>query len=223
MSILEDLNIMFSIMCISAEVSISGFIICSVTCIYLYKRNKINDRWVAILFGYFGIMQFLEYLMWIDQKCSGLNQMATDMGFLHNIMQPIISILVAYLMIKNVPKWIYIPLLLYLVYSLPKIWMMKDKNQCSKPCSKKNIGLSWNYTNTDNPRIVWLIFALALAIPFLAMEKNGLLYFSLMMAIYIISYFIAQNRCKGSVNPSQGSWWCLMAVLFPLSAIFINK
>ena len=68
-------------MCINAEVSISGFIVCSVTCLYLYKRNKLNDRWIAITFGYIGIIQLLEYLMWIDQECSGLNQIATDLSF----------------------------------------------------------------------------------------------------------------------------------------------
>ena len=83
-------------MCISGEVSISAFVFCSITCVYLYKRNRPNDRWIAIVFGYLGIMQLLEYFMWIDQECSGLNQIATDLGFIHNILQPVISLSVAY-------------------------------------------------------------------------------------------------------------------------------
>ena len=209
-------------MCISAELSISAFVFCSVTCIYLYKRNNINDRWIAIMFGYLGCMQLLEYLMWLDQECSGLNQIATDLGFMHNILQPIISLLIAYIMINKIPKWSYLILILYLVYSLPKIWVSKDKNQCSKPCSKDKIGLAWEYTNTDNPRMVWMIFALALSSPFLLMKKNGYIYFLLTMVTYFASYFIAENRCIGSVISPTGSWWCLMATSIPLSAVFIN-
>jgi hypothetical protein len=209
-------------MCISAEVSISAFIFCSITCIYLYRRNKPNDRWIAIAFGYLGCMQLLEYLMWIDQECSGLNQIATDLGFIHNILQPLVSLLVAYLMIKKLPKWIYIPFLIYIIYSLPKIWISKKKNQCSKPCSEEKIGLSWEYTNTEHLTIVWLIFTIALCIPFLTMKKNGYIYFILIMGTYIASHFIAENRCQGAIIPSNGSWWCLMATLIPFSAIFIN-
>jgi len=209
-------------MCISAEISITAFVLCSLTCIYLYRRNRINDRWIAIAFLYLGSMQLLEYLMWIDQECSGLNQIATDLGFIHNILQPILSFSLAYLMINKIPKWSYIPLILYIIYSLPKIWAAKEKNQCSKPCSEDNIGLSWKYTNTDDSRIVWLLFAIALSVPFFLMKNKGHIYFLLIMIIYFISHFIAKNRCSGSIIPSNGSWWCLMAVFIPLSAIFIN-
>ena len=65
-------------MCVSKEVSLGAFIICTLTCFYLYKRNRVNDRWIAVMFGYFGTMQFLEYLMWKDQECTGLNQIATE-------------------------------------------------------------------------------------------------------------------------------------------------
>ena len=210
-------------MCISAEVSISVFILCSVTCIYLYKRNKQNDRWIAIVYGYLGSMQLLEYLMWIDQECSGLNQIATDLGFIHNILQPFVSLLVAYFMINKLPKWVYVPLLIYIIYSLPKIYKSKTNNQCSKPCSDEKIGLSWQYTNTKNSTIVWMIFTIALCVPFLTMKKNGYIYFLLLVGAYIVSHFIAKNRCQGAIIPSNGSWWCIMATLIPLIAIFINK
>ena len=83
-------------MCITKEVSISTFLICTISCIYLYQRNNTNDRWVALLFGYIGIMQFLEYLMWCDQECKGLNQKTTIVAFYFVLFQPIVSLLVAY-------------------------------------------------------------------------------------------------------------------------------
>jgi hypothetical protein len=212
-------------MCINKEVSISAFIVCSVTCIYLYKRNLQNDRWIAIIFGYFGTMQLLEYLMWIDQECSGLNQIATDLAFIHNILQPMVSLLVAYIMIRKIPKFAYIVLGIYILVSFPRIWEAKKENQCSKPCSEENIGLSWEYTLIkDNPYMIWFIFAIALATPFLLMKKNGHIYASIIMGTFISSHFIARHRCPNVIVSSPtGSWWCLMASLVPLSAVYINK
>jgi len=209
-------------MCISSEVSMIAFLYCSVTSIFLYQRNRPNDRWIAFLAGYLGTMQLLEYLMWSDQECSGLNQISTDLGFIHNILQPIVSLLVAYLIIGKIPLWSYIPLIAYLIYSLPKIVSEKKQGQCSKPCSSEKIGLSWAYTKTKESMLVWLIFTIALCSPLLLMKKNGLIYFSFLMGTYILSHFIAQERCMGSAIPSNGSWWCLMATMMPTIAYFIN-
>ena len=221
-------------MCISAEVSMIAFLTCSITCIYLYKRNRTNDRWISLIFGYFGIMQLLEYLMWIDQECSGLNQIATDYSLIHVVLQPVLSLFVAYLLVKNVPNWSYLLLLLYLVISLPKILSAKEENQCSKPCNGSDIGLTWDYTVVDYSYLVWILFAIALAAPFLLMKKNGYIYASLLIIAFVLSHFIALHRCRdpaptnswwkrrGYSSPT-GSWWCLTAVLGPLCAIFINQ
>lgn len=221
-------------MCISAEVSMIAFLTCSITCIYLYKRNRTNDRWISLIFGYFGIMQLLEYLMWIDQECSGLNQIATDYSLIHVVLQPVLSLFVAYLLVKKVPNWSYLLLLLYLVISLPKILSAKEENQCSKPCNGSDIGLTWDYTVVDYSYLVWILFAIALAAPFLLMKKNGYIYASLLIIAFVLSHFIALHRCRdpaptnswwkrrGYSSPT-GSWWCLTAVLGPLCAIFINQ
>ena len=211
-------------MCISAEVSMIAFLTCSITCIYLYKRNRTNDRWISLIFGYFGIMQLLEYLMWIDQECSGLNQIATDYSLIHVVLQPVISLLVAYLMIKKVPNWSYLLLLLYLVISLPKILAAKEENQCSKPCHGSDIGLTWDYTIVDHSYLVWILFAIALAAPFLLMKKNGHIYALFLIITFAISHFIAYHRCNKPIliNAPSGSWWCLVSAFGPLCAIFIN-
>jgi len=211
-------------MCISAEVSMIAFLTCSISCIYLYKRNRPNDRWIATVFGYFGIMQLLEYLMWMDQECSGLNQIATDYSLIHVVLQPVISLLVAYLMIKKVPNWSYLLLLLYLVISLPKILAAKEENQCSKPCHGSDIGLTWDYTIVDHSYLVWILFAIALAAPFLLMKKNGYIYAFFLMITFAISHFIAYHRCNKPIliNAPSGSWWCLVSAFGPLCAIFIN-
>ena len=212
-------------MCINDKVSMGAFILIMITCVYLYKRNNTNDRWIAVVFGYIGIMQLLEYMMWIDQECKGLNQIATTIGFFHNIFQPIISIVVAYYYTNGkLPIYMYGIFIIYLTTSLPWIIEMKTNNQCSLPCKGSNIGLSWDYTNTKYQIYVWGIFCLALSIPFLAMKKYGYLYTISIIGTYIIAYFISKNRCLDTtISPPSGSWWCIMAVIPPLAALVIHK
>jgi len=211
-------------MCINDRVSIGAYILCMTTCVYLYKRHNMNDRWIAIMFGYFGSMQLLEYMMWIDQECKGLNQFATTLGFLHNIFQPVMSILVAYYYTNGkLPIYIYGIFIIYLTTSFPWIYKMKKKNQCSLPCKNSNVGLSWDYTNTQYQMYVWGIFCLAISIPFLAMRKKGYIYTSIIIGTYIIAHFISKNRCLDtSSSAPNGSWWCIMASVVPLGAIMIN-
>jgi len=210
-------------MCITKEISLGAFILCSMTCVYLYKRNLPNDKWISIMFGYFGSMQFLEYLMWTDQSCTGLNQLATDIGFWHTILQPMISIVVAYYLTDgNIPVWMYAVLALYLLTSLPLIINSKKTNQCSLPCKPGGNGLSWKYTNTTHSLYVWAIFCISLALPFLQMKHHGHLYAGFIIGTYILSYFLSSKRCPTSLSPSNGSWWCLMAVFIPLIALKLN-
>ena len=85
-------------MCLNSEISLIIFIFNVIICSFLYRRNNVNDRWVACIFGYVGSMQLLEYLMWIDQECSGLNQQATHVGFWLVISQPLVALATAYYM-----------------------------------------------------------------------------------------------------------------------------
>ena len=212
-------------MCISAKVSMGAFILCMACCAYLYKRNNINDRWIAVLFVYFGLMQLLEYMMWLDQDCKGLNQKATDLAFYHNILQPVISILVAYYYTNGkLPIYTYGLFIIYLVTSLPWIVKMKKKNQCSLPCNDSDIGLSWDYTNTQYPTYVWGIFCLAVSVPLLTMKKNGHIYTGIIIGTYILAHFISENRCSNTnVIPPNGSWWCILGSMVPLGALIINS
>ena len=104
-------------MCINEKVSMTAFITCTTASLYLFYRNNKYDRWVAIFFFYIGLMQLLEYFMWIDQECKGLNQISTDIGFWHNIFQPVASFVIAYIFtMGKVSIYIYISFILYLYF-----------------------------------------------------------------------------------------------------------
>lgn len=218
-------------MCISKEVSLVAFFTSLATSVYLFQRNNQNDRWAALTFGYIGFMQILEVMMWIDQKCSGLNQKATSLAFWHNVLQPVVSLGVAYYFTKGkISSYLYLILAAYLLYSLPKIYNAKKENQCSLPCKGSTVGLSWPYTYTDNylsNQIVWIVFAIALASPFLAMKKDKYIYFSLVLITFMMGHFISTKRCPedelNKSNPTSGSWWCLIGAFAPLVSVYINK
>ena len=209
-------------MCLSGELSMTVFVISLVTCIYLWRRNNVHDRWIACVFGYIGSMQFLEYLMWIDQECSGLNQEATHIGFWIVITQPIVSLAIAYYMTSGkIQPWIYAVTLTYLLYSVPAIYKKKEPNQCSKPCPGSDIGLSWLWAPSTT--LVWFIFCGALASPFLSMKRNGLIWFICIYIMFMLAGIIGSHRCNGPVPVPSGSLWCLFAFVGPLAGVFINR
>ena len=209
-------------MCVNEEVSLATFVVCMCTSVYLYKRNRKNDRWISILFGYFGCMQIIEYMMWVDQECTGLNQLATTIGFWHTVLQPIVSLVVAYYFTNGlIPNWMFLLLGLYIVFSLPKIFEKKVEGVCSKPCNGSD-GLAWEYTNTDSPIFVWGLFCLALAAPLLTMKGNGRLFAGIIVGTYIASHFISIHRCPNASTAPNGSWWCLLSVIGSLTGVVVN-
>ena len=212
-------------MCVNEYVSMAVFIICTALCIYLYKRNNVNDRWIASLFLFVGTMQLLEFVMWMDQECNGANQLATDIAFWQNILQPIVAIIAAYVFTKGqIPIYIYIPTIVYLFFSIPIIMNTKQPDKCTKTCEGSNVGLAWEYTNTKHLNLVWLIFLIALVTPFFTMPENAIVYTAILIITYIISLFISKFRCANTnVVPTSGSWWCLLAFTTPLAAVFVNK
>jgi len=209
-------------MCITEEVSIAAFLICTISCIYLYQRNHLNDRWIAVLFGYIGVIQLLEYFMWRDQECKGLNQKVTRIAFYFILFQPIVSLLVAYIMTNGkIPVWLYMINIIYVIYSIPILYSKLEDNQCTKPCDGSDYGLNWPWVESNT--LLWIIFFLGLTSPFLLMKKVGNIFFVINLIIWLLSGIIGSYRCQGWVNIPSGSLWCLMGFLGPLFGIFINK
>jgi hypothetical protein len=216
-------------MCLSEGVSLFVFILCSLTCVYLYQRNRVNDRWIAILFGYIGTIQLLEYFMWKDQECSGLNQQSSRIAFYIVMLQPIVSLLVAYHFTKGkIPIWLYMINIIYvifIIYVIPISYSKLEDYPCTKPCDGSQIGLNWApvVSAVPAPTLLWIIFFIALISPLLLMKKNGRLFFIINLIIWLLSGIIGSYRCQGIVNIPSGSLWCMMAFMGPFIAVFINK
>lgn len=173
-------------------------------------------------------MQLLEYFMWIDQNCNLINKISTKIGFYQNLLQPIVSIIVAiYYTKKNLKKFhlFYITSIIYIFFVIPNLFIngYKMSNSCTKPCNNNRYGLSYKYIYLKFKNITWLLFLLALATPFSLMKKNGYKYIFLASLTYVIALFIDMFRKCNTGIPSAGSWWCLLGTTISLFAIFINK
>ena len=82
--------ILYCIMCYSASASLGSFLISLVGFLYLYYRNKRNDRMLGFLVLGISIMQIGELLIHLDIDCkTGLNKIGSILGmFSHSIIQP---------------------------------------------------------------------------------------------------------------------------------------
>ena len=110
--------------------------------------------------------------MWLDQKCGDLNLCVTQIARLQNALQPLVSLLMAFMFARDEAASAILPLLLifalYAYASLPSI--MTAPIGCSQPCEGSKQGLSWTYT-TGRP-LPWWIFTLALVAPLYTLPQN---------------------------------------------------
>ena len=211
-------------MCITKEVSLSVFIICSLSCIYLYQRNLPNDRWVAILYGYIGIIQLLEYFMWKDQNCGLMNDLASRS--VHSILTlQTLSIFVgAYIfntttLRKDILIYLICSISIYLVHVSCISYFNNKLKWCTKPnndnslqwANHKELFLQQNYTT-------YLYMLTFISIPLFLNEKwKGMF----ILTIGIISYYITKRKYNnsGTIN----SRWCYYSALIPPLFIIFDK
>ena len=76
-------------MCFNKQISLITFAVLICSSIFIIWRNYKNDRWFSIIFISAGIMQLLEYFMWVDQKCGMINHWATVFAYITLLLQPL--------------------------------------------------------------------------------------------------------------------------------------
>ena len=204
-------------MCYSAESSIISFSIGSLSCSYLLKSKNNTNKHIGLFLLSVVSMQFLEFLMWIDQKCGFLNSFASRTTRLVLILQIYTIFLGGYLyntliIPKDILKLILIPLSIYTIIGGFSPYFDKRK-WCSKP--NKDKSLQWPYQNEIPNIITVLYFTIFTISPFLLKELwKGVLVFSL----GCLSFYM--NQYKN--NATRNSRWCYYSALVPLVFIIID-
>ena len=81
-------------------------------CTYLFVRGRPGDKQLSLTFGFIGLMQLLEAMMWLDKNCGDLNLCATHIARLQNALQPLVSLLMAFMFARGNTASALFPLLL---------------------------------------------------------------------------------------------------------------
>lgn len=207
-------------MCWNKEVSITTFILAIIGSVYLYQRNKPNDRWVAVFAATIAFIQLAEFLMWSDLECGTINRYASMLALLVLAMEPFMN-MVGGIYFSNTPhkpflKYLLLSYLVFLIfyfftqiYQEPTIWCG------TSACLTDSIGgfitgnkcnLEWYFLQNKDSKlgVIWILF---LMIPFLTMTPHcqGIALFALGFATFFLAKMVN--------NAALGSLWCWLAVL----------
>ncbi|BCS82892.1 hypothetical protein QLL95_gp1231 [Cotonvirus japonicus] len=206
-------------MCWSQEVSLITFVIIIGGCIYLYKRNRPNDRWIAIFAGIVAMIQLAEFFMWSDLNCGRINRYASIFALFILVLEPLTNIISGLLFSDNSNK-ILLKLLLVTYIFFVVVIFFKQQNQSimwcgTSPCGshsaidgffiKKSCNLKWIFMDSFGicTSIIWVLFLL---VPFLAMKPKSQGIFFVIVGILTLIMAMSAN------NAARGSLWCWLAI-----------
>ncbi|ANB50378.1 hypothetical protein [Powai lake megavirus] len=216
-------------MCWSKEISLTTFIVAMIGVIYLYQRNKPNDRWIALFAGTIAMIQLAEYFMWSDPLCGKINRYASMFALFVLVMEPFMNMIGGIYLsdtpYKNILKCM---LLLYIIFIGCAIYsnVNNNINWCgTSTCENagtnnngfivsKSCNLQWFFMESFDAKtaIIWTIFLL---IPLLTITPTyqAIIFLILGIGTYYMATF--------ANNAAQGSLWCWLAIIFIFSKIFM--
>lgn len=209
-------------MCWSSNASIISFVIAVIGIIYLYKRNKPNDRWIALFGGVVALIQLAEYFMWNDPNCGWINNLASMFALLVVASEPFMN-MIGGIYFSNSPnkKILRCMLLAYIIFIVyifftsyhGKKIMWCGVNNCSAISQENpdegtdelnNCNLRWMFLQpTGRIGILWVLF---LMLPFLTMTPRiqGYILFGIAIFSYVLSKLFSS-----AVTASIWCWYAL--------------
>ncbi len=217
-------------MCWSKRVSMITFIVAILGSIYLYKRNRPNDRWVAVFAATIGMIQLAEFFMWSDLGCGSVNKYASMFALFILALEPLMSMIgglyfsdTSRKAILRIMLFIYVLFIVYVffayVYRKQITWCGTNtcgdiSNEITGFFNPKACNLRWffmdNFINIIG--IIWTVFLL---IPFLAMTPT--IQGAILMSIGLITFVIAAY----ANTAAQGSLWCWFAIIIIFYKILV--
>lgn len=213
-------------MCYSLEASIITYLVTLPIFIFFILSKNLDYKIVGIIFTYIIQMQLLEGLMWADQSCTGLNQIASRLSVYFTLFQPMVVFLAVMYINKQRgqkvnPNLVYamVPYFIFLVYHL--LQKIRPSDLCTTPYKNGDHWLVWKWNRVKYP-IIWLI---SLFIPLFFLYKNKITSVISLAMIYIAVSFVISFLLLPK-NGYLGSIWCFaqgfLAVLL-LAYYFYQK
>lgn len=193
-------------MCFNAEVSLNMYILGTVGYINLYLKGFKAE---AMLYACVIQMQLIEYFLWKSQQNDENNRLMTKLGILINHLEPIIFWLGIKYYGLELPKWLDIMMLSYIIYSIiytKSAWKSLTTTHVSKE-SKPH--LHWKWNEGEGHDLFYAYFLLVLYLLSVYGLKNGSVHGMFVLLSFAISYIIYGNK------HSVGAMWCFIAALGP--------
>jgi hypothetical protein len=215
-------------MCINAKVSIITFLTSLTLCLYLFKRNNVNDRVLAIWIFSFSLMQLIEYFMWNDyDNKNNINNIATKIGLLAILIQPIIlaiGMLIHGDMYHSSNLKIFIKVLILVLiikFVLASKYVYDTRNEDWSSKKGPNCHFIWHFSQ-NSKNMPWYTHVDLLFF-------GPLLFFMLMIKPYptniIYTLFGSSTLLYTYItnNLETGSYWCWIANLMAILVVIFNK
>jgi hypothetical protein len=209
-------------MCWNKEISLATFIIAIIGCVFLYKRNGPNDRWIAIFGATIAMIQLAEFFMWIDPTCGKMNKYASIFALATLIMLPIMG-MIGGIKFSDSSQLLTYALMAYIVFLTFFLINYQNNSFCgSSPCQNNNFcsdkfcNLHWSFTEnvTELTNIIWALF---LMLPFVVMKP-------IHHAVVITSIGIMTLLISIVSNVSAyASPWCWLAIIIIYAKIFMKN
>lgn len=207
-------------MCWNKEVSIGSFIAGIVGCLYLYKRNNPNDRWIALFSSVFILIQLAEFFMWMNQKCDQNNKIISIMMILILAAEPIANILGGLIYgdtdinRKNILKTMLVAYILFIAYIFfTKIYgsnlNLCGINNCSIDATTDKCNLRWMFLDGfgKNAATIWILFLSLPLLLIVPINQAIILFGTGAVTFYASKYF--------NTIASRSLWcWSSISVIF---------
>ena len=216
-------------MCWNKEVSFGSFIIISLVCVMLFKRNLPNDRFLAIFIMGYGSMQLLETIIWIgiEYNKPSINKIGTILASLLLYCHPLIFILglkydKLYKNIQNIQTIGLIIGTLILIVGLVRngmsLFSKTPTYSLTSYVIPKYRHLVWNIPDNYNLIILFMIIVSILFI----FPKNKIFMILLLMYYIVPALYSYFTIPKGLNKNIAGSYWCWIVAFFSFFIYFSN-
>ena len=206
-------------MCWNASISFSSFIAGSLVCLCVWQLESYQPiRLLTLLWMFVLFMQVVEGFIWLDQDCTGVNQIATRVGTALNIMQPVVAyaLFMSFKLdgISDKQKLAATALVIfYMCFMLTSLYGASLPT-CIRPsenCRHLNLHV-WKISYSG---IVYVITLLSLILLLVRPLSLSLFVTACVAATFLISQWL--------YGCGQASMWCWLVVFLPAVFMLFHK